>query len=76
MSERVVYFNGQCAPETEARVSIFDSALMYGDMAFEMTRTFAGKAFELRTHLQRLYGSLTLMEIECGMSIDEMQRVT
>ena len=40
MSQRVVYFNGRFVPETEARVSIFDSALMYGDMAFEMTRTY------------------------------------
>ena len=76
MSERVVYFNGQYVPESAARVSIFDSALMFGDMAFEMTRTFAGKPFELRGHLERLYGSLTLMEIDCGLSIDEMEQAT
>ena len=40
MANRVVYFNGEFVPESEARVSIFDSALMFGDMAFEMTRTF------------------------------------
>jgi len=76
MSQRVVYFNGQFVAESAARVSIFDSALMFGDMAFEMTRTFGGRSFELRAHLERLYGSLTLMEIDCGMSIDEMERLT
>jgi len=40
MSKRVTYVSGQWVHETEASVSIFDSALMFGDMAFEMTRTF------------------------------------
>jgi len=76
MSARVVYFNGQYVPEREARVSIFDSALMYGDMAFEMTRTFHQKPFRLREHLERLYGSLRLLEIDCGLTIDEMEQIT
>ena len=76
MSVRTVYFNGAFVPESEARVSIFDSALMYGDMAFEMTRTFNHKPFRLREHLERLYGSLRLLEIDCGLTIDEMERAT
>ena len=39
---------GKFVPEHEARVSIFDSSLMFGDMAFEMTRTYNGEAFCLR----------------------------
>jgi branched-chain amino acid aminotransferase len=76
MAQRVVYFNGQYVPESEARVSIFDSALMYGDMAFEMTRTFIRKPFKLREHMQRLYCSLKLIEIDCGLSAQEMERIT
>lgn len=76
MSVRTVYFNGDFVPESEARVSIFDSALMYGDMAFEMTRTFNHKPFRLREHLERLYGSLRLLEIDCGLTIDEMEQAT
>ena len=76
MSVRTVYFNGAFVPESEARVSIFASALMYGDMAFEMTRTFNHKPFRLREHLERLYGSLRLLEIDCGLTIDEMERAT
>ena len=76
MSQRVVYFNGEFVPESEARVSIFDSALMFGDMAFEMTRTFGGTSFRLREHLERLYASLKLMEIDCGLTIDEMESAT
>ena len=37
---RVVYFNGEMIPESEAKISIYDSALMFGDMVFEMTRSF------------------------------------
>ncbi len=50
MSKRLVYFNGSYIPETEARISIFDSALMVGDMVFEMTRTFNQVPFRLREH--------------------------
>src|SRR5262245_3573212 len=76
MSDRVVYLNGQFVPESEARISIFDSALMYGDMAFEMTRTFKGQPFRLRDHLKRLYASLRLVEIDCSISLDDMERLT
>lgn len=76
MTDRIVYFNGDFIPEHAARVSIFDSALMFGDMAFEMTRTFNQKSFKLREHLERLYASLRLLEIDCGLTIDEMERIT
>jgi len=76
LKQRIVYFNGRYVHEAEARVSIFDSALMFGDMAFEMTRTYNLQPFKLREHLDRLYGSLRPMEIDCGMSIDEMERIT
>ena len=73
MPQRVVYFNGQFVAEDEARISIFDSSLMFGDMAFEMTRTYGGKLFRLRDHLDRLYASLRHLEIDCGLTIDEME---
>lgn len=76
MPNRTVYFNGQFVPESEARVSIFDSALMFGDMAFEMTRTFGQSPFRLRSHLERLYASLKLLEIDCGMTIEELEQLT
>ncbi|MEN9327020.1 MAG: hypothetical protein RI943_1460, partial [Bacteroidota bacterium] len=39
-SGRVVFSNGIYVPEADAKISIFDSALMFGDMVFEMTRSF------------------------------------
>jgi branched-chain amino acid aminotransferase len=76
MSERAVYFNGDFVPEKEARISIFDCALMYGDMVFEMTRSFKQKPFRLRDHMNRLYGSLKYTQIDCGLTVDEMEAAT
>ena len=71
--ERVVYLNGDFVPEYEAKVSIFDSALMFGDMVFEMTRSFNKKQFMLREHLERLYRGIKQLRIPLGISPDEME---
>lgn len=71
---RLVYFNGQLVPETEARISIYDSALMFGDMVFEMTRSFNKKQFKLRDHIDRLYAGLKVLRIPVTMTPDEMER--
>ena len=74
--QRKVYLNGEFVSEADAKVSIFDSALMFGDMVFEMTRTFNGEPFRLREHLERLYIGLRILEIDCGLTIDEMEEAT
>lgn len=74
--ERKVYFNGNFVVEREARVSIFDSALMFGDMVFEVVRSYKGQPFLLREHLDRLYAGLKIMEIDCGLTLAEMEAAT
>jgi branched-chain amino acid aminotransferase len=69
---RVVYVNGELVPEVEAKISIYDSALMFGDMVFEMTRSFNKQQFRLREHLERLYASMRFVHIAPPMSIEEM----
>ena len=73
-AQRLVYMNGQFVAEGDAKVSIFDSALMFGDMVFEMTRSFNKKQFMLREHLERLYRGIKQLRIPVGMSIDEMEQ--
>jgi branched-chain amino acid aminotransferase len=73
-SGRVVYMNGQFVPESEAKISIFDSALMFGDMVFEMTRSFNKKQFKLREHLERLYLGIKILHIPMRMTIDELEQ--
>jgi len=73
-NSRVVYINGTLVPESEAKISIYDSALMFGDMVFEMTRSFNKKQFKLREHLERLYASIKYLRIPLEMTIEEMER--
>ena len=72
-NERVVYFNGEFIPEKNAKISIYDSALMFGDMVFEMTRSFNGKQWKLREHLERMYTGVKILRIPLKISIDEME---
>jgi len=70
---RKVYFNGEFIPENEAKVSIFDSALMFGDMVFEMTRSFNKKQFKLKEHIDRLYSGIKILRIPLKMSPAELE---
>jgi branched-chain amino acid aminotransferase len=73
-SGRVVYFNGELVPEAEAKISIYDSALMFGDMVFEMTRSFNGKQFKLKEHIERLYIGLSILRIPINITREEMEK--
>ena len=68
-------YGGKFVPETEAKVSIYDSALMFGDMVFEMTRSFNKNQFKLREHLERLYTGIKILQIPLTMTIDEMEEI-
>ncbi len=74
-AQRLVYLNGEFVPEIEANISIFDSALMFGDMVFEMTRSFNGEQFMLRDHLERMYRGIKQLQIPIKQSIDEMEQL-
>lgn len=76
MTNRVVYFNGRLVPEWEARVSIYDSGLIMGDMAFEVSRTCGHRPYKLEEHLRRLYETLARLEIDPGLSLPELLDVT
>ncbi|MBM9577315.1 aminotransferase class IV [Leptospira sp. 201903070] len=73
-SGRVVNFNGQLIPEAQAKISIYDSALMFGDMVFEMTRSFNKKQFKLREHLERLYAGVKILRIPINVTIEELEK--
>lgn len=68
----LVYLNGEFLPAPEAKISIFDAAVMLGDTVTESTRTFAHKPFKLEQHLDRLYRSLKVTRIDPGISPTEM----
>jgi branched-chain amino acid aminotransferase len=71
---RLVYFNGELVPEAEAKISVYDSALMFGDMVFEMTRSFNKRQFKLREHIDRLYAGIKILRIPLAMTPEEMEQ--
>jgi len=74
MSERKIWWNGEILPESEARISIYSSALMFGDMVFEMTRSFNKIHFKLREHFERLFRSAKSFHIDIPYTIDELEQ--
>lgn len=75
MDNRQIWMNGQYVNESEAKLSIYDSALMFGDMVFEMTRSFNGKQFKLEEHFERLFYGLKILRIEIPYSKKELMNV-
>lgn len=71
---RKVYYNGEFIDESDASISIYDSALMFGDMVFEMTRSFNKIQFRMEEHIDRLYASAKYLRIDLEnvMSKEEM----
>ena len=70
---RKVFFNGELVHESKAKISIYDSALMFGDMVFEMTRSFNKEQFELKAHIDRLYLGCKILRIPIEMTPSEME---
>jgi branched-chain amino acid aminotransferase len=76
MEERIVYLNGSFVRESEAKVSVLDSGFNAGDGVYDVTRTFRHEPFKLREHTERLFRSLYYTRIDCGMSLEEMEKTT
>lgn len=75
-NQRVAFFNGKYMPEADVRVPYRDRSFMYGDGCFDMTRTFNGKPFKVKEHIDRFYRSLAYLRIDIGMSAADMTEVT
>ena len=65
---RIIFMNDRLVPEDEARVSVFDHGLLYGDGVFEGLRSYAGKVFRLDAHLDRLYASARAICLEIPLA--------
>ena len=70
----IVFFNGELKPENEVGIPIRDMGFIYGDAAFDATRTFNGRPFRLRHHVQRLYNSLRYLRIDPGIDAEKMEQ--
>jgi branched-chain amino acid aminotransferase len=67
-----VYINGKLYDKNEAKVSVYDHGLLYGDGVFEGIRVYSGKVFRLREHIDRLYESAKHIWLEIPLSREQM----
>ena len=70
--ESKVYVDGKFLPEAEAKISVFDHGLLYGDGIFEGIRFYNGRVFRLEEHLERLWDSARSICLEIPMTQHEM----
>ncbi len=74
--EYEIWLNGRFVERDKAQVSLLDRGFRQGDVVFDTSRTFDGKVFRLKDHLERFYRSLKYVRIDPQMSIDEMEKIT
>src|SRR5438105_15732794 len=67
-SNAKIYIDGRFLPEADAKVSVFDHGLLYGDGIFEGIRFYNGRVFRLEEHLERLWDSARSILLEIPMS--------
>jgi branched-chain amino acid aminotransferase len=70
--ELTIFLDGKFVPEADAKVSVFDHGLLYGDGIFEGIRFYNGRVFRLEEHLERLWDSARSICLEIPMDRDEM----
>lgn len=67
-----VYIDGKLLPKEDAKISVFDHGLLYGDGVFEGIRVYGKKVFLMQEHIDRLYESALAIRLEIPLSKAEM----
>ena len=76
MADYMAYFCGEWMPASQVKIDPMDRGFLVGDAVFDVFRTFNGKSFRLREHVDRLYRSLKYVRIDPGLSPDDMVRIS
>ena len=69
-----IYLNGKIVEESQAKISVFDHGLLYGDGVFEGIRSYDGLVFLLKEHIRRLYESAHTIMLRIPLTQPEMIR--
>ena len=76
MAELTAYFNGEWVPDSRCVIHATDRGFRLGDVVYDLERTFGGKVFRLRPHLERFMRSLKYVRLDPGLTIDELESLT
>jgi branched-chain amino acid aminotransferase len=72
MSSPKVYIGGRLFEKADAKISVFDHGLLYGDGVFEGIRCYSGRVFRLEAHIDRLYDSARGIHLVIPMTRADM----
>ncbi len=74
-SEPKIYIDGKFYPKSEAKISVYDHGLLYGDGVFEGIRCYDGCVFRLDEHIDRLYDSARAICMDIPVTKDAMKEI-
>lgn len=69
------YVNGKYVPQSEAKLSVFDHGILYGDGVFDTWCAWNGYVFEMDGHLDRLFRSIHCFQIDMPLSKEELKKI-
>ena len=69
-----VWLDDKLVDEADAKITVFDHGLLYGDGVFEGIRVYNSRIFELEAHIRRLYESAKVIRLDVPMSKDKLIR--
>lgn len=70
-----VYIDGKYYSKEEAKISVYDHGLLYGDGVFEGIRTYSGKVFKLKEHIDRFFEGFRYMDLQHNYTKEEVSQV-
>ena len=73
--ELIIYLDGEYVKKSEAKVSVFDHGLLYGDGVFEGIRAYNGCIFKCKEHIDRIYAAAKAIMLEIPMTKEEMKEI-
>ncbi len=71
-NEQLIYIDGEYYPKSQAKISVFDHGLLYGDGVFEGIRAYNGTVFKLKEHIERLYQSAHSMMLQIPLTKEQV----
>ena len=71
-----IFIDGKYLNERDAKISVFDHGLLYGDGVFEGIRAYNGRVFKLKEHIDRLFDSAKAILLEIPMTRAEIMKAT
>ena len=71
-----IFIDGKFCSDRDAKVSVFDHGLLYGDGVFEGIRAYNGRVFKLKEHIDRLYASAKAILLEIPLTHVQMMKAT